>query len=55
MKTLPMPPSCRNLIACTTAGRLRFIVPTWTTRLYLRAASTIFRPSQTVCDAGFST
>ena len=50
-----MPPSWRYLIASMTTGRLRFIVPTWTILLYLRAASTILRPSQTVWEAGFST
>ena len=44
-----------NLMACRTAGRLRFMVPTCTILLYLRAASTIFRPSHTVWEAGFST
>ncbi len=30
MYTLPIPPSWMNFIASRTAGRLRFIVPTWT-------------------------
>jgi len=33
----------------------RCIVPTCTTRLYLRAASTMMRPSSTVTEMGFST
>ena len=38
-----------------TCGMLRRWVPTWTTRLYFRAASTIRRPSTTLWLAGFST
>ena len=55
MYTLPMPPSWMNLIAWRTPALLRLFVPTCTTLLYRVAASTIFRPSQTVCDDGFST
>jgi len=36
-------------------GAAGFIVPTWTTVPYRCAASTIFRPSHTVWEAGFST
>jgi hypothetical protein len=43
-----------NLIASRMAGRLRFIVPTWTIFPYFLVASTIRRPSHTVCEAGFS-
>ena len=32
---------------------LRHWVPVWTTLLYFRAASTIFRPSETVSESGF--
>jgi len=42
-------------MACRTAGRLRFIVPTWTIFPYFRVASTILRPSHTVWEDGFST
>src|SRR5215218_7630371 len=33
----------------------RLCVPVWTILLYLRAASTILRPSHTLCETGFST
>jgi len=36
-------------------GALRPCEPTCTMRWYLRAASIIFRPSQTLWQAGFST
>ena len=55
MVTSPMPPSRRNWMACFTAGRLRFMVPTCTILPWSRAASTIWRPSKTVWEAGFST
>ncbi len=42
-------------MAWRTAGRLRFIVPTCTIFLYFSVASTILRPSNTVCEDGFST
>ena len=33
----------------------RDCVPVWTILLYLRAAFTIWRPSHTLCETGFST
>ena len=36
-------------------GPERFCVPTWTTRLYRRATSTIHRPSRMNFVIGFST
>ena len=38
-----------------TFGLERFCMPIWTMRWYFRAASTILRPSQMSCVAGFST
>ena len=55
MPTLPMPPRRTCAIASWTCGVLRRWVPSWTTRLYFRAASTIRRPSTMLWLAGFST
>ena len=38
-----------------TFGLERFWVPIWTMRLYLRAASTILKPSSMWVQSGFST
>ena len=55
MPTLPILPSWTIWINSAILGELRRCVPTWTTRWYLRAASTIRRPSTTLWLAGFST
>src|ERR1039458_9722347 len=52
--TLPMMPSCRSPMAFRLWGMLRLCEPTWTMRRYLRAASVIRSPSNTLWDAGFS-
>lgn len=45
-RTLPRFPFWMWEIACWSPVSERFWVPAWTIRLYFRAASTIFRPSQ---------
>ena len=54
-KTWPSLPECRKAIASWMPLWLRHCVPAWTIFWYLRAASTILRPSQTSWLAGFST
>ena len=54
MPTLPIPPPRTNLVASMTCGMLRRWMPSWTTRLYFLAASTIRRPSTMLWLAGFS-
>jgi hypothetical protein len=53
--TLPSFPERTNSAADARKAPLRRWVPTCTTRSYLRAASTILRPSTTLCETGFST
>ncbi len=53
--TAPIFPLRRRSTACLKCAADRCCVPTWTMRLYLRAASTIARPSAMVTDVGFST
>jgi len=53
--TLPSLPDLMNSWALWWWALLRRCVPAWTTRLYLRAASTILRPSTMLCEIGFST
>ena len=54
MATLPSAPEWTCSMASWTWGMLRRWVPSWTTRSYFRAASTIRRPSTTLWLAGFS-
>jgi len=53
--TVPRAPSPINSRARRKASDDRRWMPTWTTRAYRRAAATIFRPSTTVIESGFST
>jgi len=55
MYTSPMIPSRSFRIASRMAGQLRPWVPCWHIRPYRRAAATSCRPSQTLCEQGFST
>jgi hypothetical protein len=50
--TLPERMNSRAVVEC---GDVRRCVPTWMTRLFLRAARTIAWPSPIVCAMGFST
>ena len=55
MYSVPMPPPCRKAIASRTLVDERLFSPTCMCRACLRAASIMRRPSQMLCDAGFST
>ena len=53
--TFPSLPLCTYSRAAITLVWLRRCIPAWITTLYLRAASTIRRPSIRLCETGFST
>lgn len=55
MWTLPIFPDWTYSTKRWVMGRLRLWVPTCTTRLVRRTASTSRRPSRTLWDSGFST